>query len=445
MEQKINMEQIKQIKKIHNSDLFGIFIETGCAMAVTNSLMNVAGSSKTVYVAETPYSSEYQHAKYGKAKRSVSLEQLDLIFDYWKIYFEATLLERKNITFMFTSTFQIGEYNDISTHGWIGIRTENYIRYFHISIHDSLSREDYIKRIAQIGIDIIAQVDISSKKYTIPSNCCIDIAKIDVSTKDKNGKIIEKIYKDDKSLISSLSKETDENFLCISNGNFVRLEELFRDKSRILLYKGSFNLIHKAHIHNIDIAQKEFDQKPVIVLSYSVYEKGSSNIEVINSRIKISNLLGYDVIITKNGFFNKNTEFLRKKFGQEIVYILGSDTMNRIMESSYNIDPEKTSEWTLNFELKNFCTDFNNTSFYVIQRPEKSLNFLKINALTKYFNSTIQSKENNDLIILMPEHPEFFHYSSTKIRKLIEDKKYDEVKNMVPEIVFNSIMEEDDK
>ena len=47
---------MKDIKEIHNSNLYGTIIEAGCSATIASTLMNVAGSSKTIYRCEQPYS-----------------------------------------------------------------------------------------------------------------------------------------------------------------------------------------------------------------------------------------------------------------------------------------------------------------------------------------------------------------------------------------------------
>jgi hypothetical protein len=60
---------MSKIKEIRESDLFGIVVEAGSAATLSSALMEVAGSSKTIYKCEIPYNKEYQESKYGKFKR----------------------------------------------------------------------------------------------------------------------------------------------------------------------------------------------------------------------------------------------------------------------------------------------------------------------------------------------------------------------------------------
>lgn len=230
------MENIK-IKELHESIAYGVLIETGCGLAVSSALLEVSGASNTVFFAECPYSKDFQEVKYGTSikygastPRAVSKENLDRFIAYYEMDFkraeskESLNKDAKKLNFIYAATFQIGEHNDISTHGWIGIWTPVGTRYYHVSIHESMSRKEYIEKISQIGIDLLHHCTVASGfglkavGAIIPSNCCIDIALT------SNGEQV-----DIGEMIFSLRNETKDNFICVKDGKLVRMEELFRE------------------------------------------------------------------------------------------------------------------------------------------------------------------------------------------------------------------------
>ena len=158
------------IKKIHKSDIFGVFIESGCGLAVSQELFSVSESSKTIYFTQSPYSRDFFESEYSlndKKIRSVSPEYLKNILDSKKIKY---LFDKKTINTLYASSFQIGEKNNISTHGWILIKYNEIVKYYHISIHSSLSRKKYIKKIGENGIKLL-----HAKNQSIPDSCDVDI------------------------------------------------------------------------------------------------------------------------------------------------------------------------------------------------------------------------------------------------------------------------------
>jgi nicotinic acid mononucleotide adenylyltransferase len=439
-----------KITNLHNSDAYGILIETGCGLAVSNALFEVSGASNTIFFVESPYSKIYQDRRYSAGQenkaRAVSKENIDRFISYHEMELKKAAenlnKDAEKLNFIYASSFQLGEGNDKSTHGWIGIWTkhDDKTKYFHISIHESLTRKQYLDKISQIGIDLLYYCTVT-KDEIVPSNCCIDIIL------DENGNDTEweKVF-------VTVRNEDDENFICVKDGKLVRMEDLFRDQETIVLYKGSFNPIHVAHIHNAEVAKLEYGINPVFVISSSVYGKGWINPTELKDRVKILNELGFSVIITKDGYFNKNTEYIRRKFKQPIVYVVGSDTMNRILESSYNILNPRESErfehfghqmyqirshekkevskedlyenekMALSVYLRKFKEDFVNVKFFVINRPGSEL---KENAIRV-----------EDYYTLVEEHPEFFHISSTKIREMKENNDIEGMKKLIPEKIF---------
>ncbi len=432
------MENINKIKDIHASDAYGILIETGCGLAVSNALLEVSGASNTIYLAECPYSKEYQTFKYGETNaRAVSMENIKHIMNYYK-----ALDKPDNVNFIYAASFQLGEHNDKSTHGWIGLSLKgDDRRYFHISIHESLTRKQYIDKISKIGIDILNfYIHKSTGTNFIPSNCCIDIAL--------NGKG-EQVNLTD--MFVSLRYEDDENFLCFKEGKLVRMEDLFRDQKNIALFKGSFNPIHAAHIHTAQLAKDEYGIEPVFVISSSVYQKGWIESEDLKQRVETLNDLGYSVIITKDGYFNKNTAYIRQKFKQPLIYVVGSDTLNRILESSYNIlnpidskeynrylnqlvsmkpdnelitdkELDEIEEMALSHYMRKFKEDFQDVRFFVVNRPGSELKE-EVKLIQEYYK-------------MVEEHPEYFHISSTKIRAMLIAGDYESIKKLIPEKIF---------
>lgn len=429
------MNTDEKIKEIHDSYAFGILVETGCGLPVSNALLEVAGASGTVFYSECPYSKEYQSQKFkNQGSRAVSMETVRSFLSYHfteGMRLSAYSSDSTPVNFVYASSFQLGNYNDKSTHGWIGIWTESLGSiYFHISIHESLSRKEYIEKISQIGTDLLYHLTITDrdKIRTIPSNCCIDI----VLGYDGN-------QMHEHEMLVSLRDEESDNFLCITDGKFVRLEELLRDKENIVLFKGSFNPPHRSHVHIAEISKEKYGTDPVFVISSSVYQKGWIDPTELSMRAEMLNDLGYSVIITKDGYFNNNTEYIRQKFKQPIIYVVGTDTLNRILESSYKIlNPDDEivlpkpshsgGELTIlksmadiirKLEIEKFESDFENVTFFVVNRPSNEL--AKDASYVKNYYTFVE------------EHPDFHHFSSTKIRDMKSNGDIDGIRKLVPE------------
>ena len=446
---------IDKIKRIHESEVFGCFVETGC-LALTPKLMEVAGASKTVFTAQVPYNKEFEHMKYPEAagERAVSQELTKAIVNAWMPrektiganpnaqlakteinndnYWHYANEDASRINFVYASTWQIGdETNKVSTHGWVGIwsklNKKECRTYYHISIHEKMTRKGYIDTIAKIGVDIIVSL---LDGETLPADCYVDRV-----TDDDLGEIRSEIFE-------MMTKSTRENFLTFDNGKMVRLEDLFRDKEDIVIFKGSFNPPHIAHLEAAKMAEEHFRTKPVMMIAMEIYQKGWVAPSDMVSRVKMLNDLGYSVIVTLNGYFNRNVEYIRQKFKQPIAFVVGVDTVNRIIDSSYKILGKKNEIDTyfdnigkgdqkfldlysnVHNEITKFEKDFENVKFFVIDRP----GFERAKELTTWLKDYCIWK--------FMEHP----ISSTKIRELHEAGKHEDIKTLVPDEVYQNLL-----
>ena len=106
-----------KIQEIHDSNLFGVIVESGCSATIASTLMNVAGASKTIYRCEQPYNKEYQEQLYGKFKRSVSREWIKKVLE------QEHALTPSSVNFILASSWQLNDPNDplVYAHGWIGL------------------------------------------------------------------------------------------------------------------------------------------------------------------------------------------------------------------------------------------------------------------------------------------------------------------------------------
>lgn len=400
------MKNKDRISSIHASDAFGILIESGCAGALSHALQSVEGASKTVYMSETPYSKEYQHLVYGNEKfRSIGKETAEMFANTW--IRECLLKVHNGINFIYTSTFQIAEYESRkSTHGWIAyIDLKNMKRkVFHVSMK-TWEREEVLEEIVNIGLDVLEG---KIPKYTDIMEECI-IVPSNVGTFR---------FEEKQDMTSSLLQELEHriefeetSYICRSaNGNTVRIEDLLRDREKILIYKGSFNPPHNVHLQFAQLAEMLYGVKPIFSISMDTFQKGHVDGDEVMRRVNVINKLGYDVIIVKDAFFSTMYRHVMEKVLTPIVFLLGSDTFNRLITSSHT---------------KHFAESFPNAKFMVLVRPGSPL---------------IQEADDfiNYMQIIDEESSEI---SSTQIRKLLDDNNMEEVRKLVPEAVYKAIKE----
>jgi len=135
---------------IHDGNIFGVFIEIGCGMPLSQRLLEIEGASKTVYSALSPYNKQAQTELFGESdNRSVSFEFVKNIINNTKT--------PENVNTIFVSSFQLGI--DICNHGWIGLKHKDITKYYHITIPHYMmktyGRKYVIETIGDISLAIL--------------------------------------------------------------------------------------------------------------------------------------------------------------------------------------------------------------------------------------------------------------------------------------------------
>ena len=388
------MKEMKdKIQRLHDSDMYGVFVEMGCGTAVTSALYSVAGASKTVYFAESPYSKDRQEELFGKASRAVSIERVNGVLEtYWEKYSD-------KVNCVYAATFQIDDGDGSkSTHGWIGVRNKQGKKFYHITVPEIFSRDMIFGRIAEQGISVLSG--------QIPDN--VDI----INDGDQDADIND--------VINNFS---DLNTVCFSNGKLVRPEDVIRNKKHVVLYKGSFNPMHVGHMSLIKRAQDRFGEDVILGLSAHPFGKNDMDSISIAQRAKHLNALGFDVAVFRSGYFNENDVVLRRITKAPISYVVGSDTMDRILKSSFDVlgpTLERNRRRNLRDMYETFGKD---SSFFVIHRAGDAAEYQNID-FTEFPVVETCSKGQVELI------------SSTEIRNAIEKNDWEFVsKNAILPIV----------
>lgn len=311
------------IEKIHKSDLFLDIYELGCGSPVSHLLCQVPGASKTLNKAVNSYSKENTWSLFklnDKSERIVSIKS-----SYMMGINASTHVFNNKVKKLLICNFQVGNYNDVSTHGYFVVTKPFPLLYgveiYHISIHESLSRSRYIEIIGEIGINLLGRsigLDISipyvDGYYEFGS--CLGEGQFSIT--------------DTISLIEQNKSSISCAYLRKDSFN-PRIEDLFREtKEGVILYKGSFNPLSSAHEEILKQTQDLFpNYKSAFCISTQTFDK-QTNIDSITERVSFIQDKGYDVIITNVGDFESLVFCLKEKFKKEIILPLGWDTWGRL-------------------------------------------------------------------------------------------------------------------
>lgn len=362
------------IQEINASSTFAKIVEIGAGMPVSNKIFRYSGASKTIFSAQSNYAREAFDNEFGSSvQKAVSVQRLELINQKYK-----EEIERGLYNTILSSSFQVGDYtNNVSTHGWYCLNINNKSKFYHVSIHTPMTREEYIETIGDIGILIM-----HSRNEVAFNNSYIDIVMDSPSTYD-----VDTTLK-----FMSLSDTIAEHASIFKADRTIdRLESLTRDANKIALYRGSFNPPSVAHLEIAETYEQTEKVKPTFTISIDTYEKGTVELSSLKKRIEMINMLGYDVLILTRKLFKTNVDFLRYKYTGEIVFPLGLDTFSRVLDYYEISSVEQYNELMI--------SKFKDVRFFLVGRDNCSnavIDELLSNNIVEYFkikNSHVSSTD----------------------------------------------------
>jgi nicotinic acid mononucleotide adenylyltransferase len=426
MEEK-SIEQL--VSEINESPTFARIFEVGAGVPTANKLYQYRGASKTIFSAESYYAREAHDLKFGECgSRAVSFERLrDCIF--YSQDFQNDIIDGLYNT-IFASTFQVGHMNEknFSTHGWVAINfgtpeeddVEDYVvnnlKYYHISIHEPMTREEYINTIGEIGVKLL-----HCRNEFVPKDCYIDVVL------DEDG------IEDSKSTLEAISNSEKKQQATVfkSDGSIDRIESITRGVDNLIVYKGSFNPVTIAHEEVVTQTMSQYEKaKTVFAISVDTYQKGKVDIKSLVERIEHINKLGYDVLITNNGFFVDNLKVLRTKYDGNVVFPLGVDTINRLSKFYYKNMAKGTlghlqdgsMEFYSVFDTYKFEQDFKGCEIVCFSRDDEEVDSLLDSGLVSH---QLQKHVN---------------VSSSRVRELFDNGDDDVAVEMIPEEIRHYVI-----
>ena len=372
---------MSKIEQIHKSSSFGTVIEMGCGCPIANSLLSIEGAAGTVYKCEQPYSKETQKLEYDLEDKSVSIDAVERILQYEHQF------QNPKYNFTLVLSFQMAVWNSEKiTHGWIGFmrKEEGHLKttFYHITIPIRFQRNQIINQISDIGIELLYS-------YSVNKNPILEFVDQVVESLERKNNF--------KETFRLFNVSESENYLCFSNNKFFRFEELFRKYKGLVLFKGSFNPFHEGHKEILDITSKEYpDYAPCCLVSTKRYDKPDLSEEELIEKIEKINSLGYYVVVCKDALFFNNMKYLNDNFikrhpTHKIIFPVGIDTINRIIEA-VDLKTESPRNLVVLDRYKNVMSE--NHYFYLYSRKNFSIS-AEYKKFKSFFN-VLENKEYDD-------------------------------------------------
>lgn len=327
-------ETVDVVKKLKAENRRIAIVEAGCGDAVSGKFLATPGVSEVLDNVIIPYSRSAQShmsldmwggGKIDDGTRAVSFDNLKRLA---MIGFQHSL----TIDSVYAATFQI---TGTQVHGWIGGFTATGSIAAHVTLPinpDPDNRADILELISRVGMRFIDD----------PEDCpYIDDYRVLVGNTHDASCDEEK----SKNMLVSICLESElpETVLLFrKDGTVGRPIELDREagEAGVTLYRGSFNPLSAAHI------KIAVQTNSTLVIGAGTYDKGNNDSYEIMYRVRLCNSAGFDVLVCKGALFFDLAMHLRKdlRFNSPINFVVGSDTMRRIMES-YDVKVDHTTPY----------------------------------------------------------------------------------------------------
>lgn len=331
-----------------------LIVEIGAACPISHGLMQCEGASKVVYHAESPYGSG--HIIYSDLVKSHRMVSREVVRNITQYHINLSIQNQLEYNTVIVTSFQIKSSSEDKKvpHGWVGIGSildgKESIQTYHLTLSDSSGNYyNRINSIEMIGEEV-------SRLFNSEPVEFIDIGNTETIF---NGK----------------------STVLFHEGEFCRIEEVCRKYQRIVLYKGSFNPLHKAHL---ELSRKMQREGTLVLLGISrnTYSKGRvSDVDLKNRCLEI-NEVGLSTVVFEQGYFYDSVEILKNRSGLPVDVVMGVDTFNRLIQCYDNKDYSPLEAQRIDSILKInsdievdkssiFNTVFGDSIFYVFGRNQE--------------------------------------------------------------------------
>lgn len=287
--------------QLNASPFKGVISEVGLGIEFTSGLLRKPGASKTLLY----FSCDYAGLEKVPGERAVSLENVTRIATANYERAIKTAMEHEPLDHFFGLAVSGAHYNDRDSHGWVALKTKNYLAYMHFSIPMNANREIIADWSAHLVAWFLTGCFLKQNNtwadhiisYALP--CRIDV-----------------LYAPGVSDIERMLFLGENNVLAFKGGKFVRVEDVLRDNE--VIYSGSFNPPTTRH----------GSQNCIFEISQNHTYKGTLSLEDLLHRIRMLDLMHKTVIISRAARFIDKDRVLRLYVDKDYTFLVGADAWN---------------------------------------------------------------------------------------------------------------------
>lgn len=350
------------IEDLFNSGYEGMITEVGLGVPLTAMLMEIAGASKFILRAESPYNAAFQRV----SGRAVSENNaLRLALDSYNLALEKGLPREHKKLFSISLTGTHGSHGD--NHAWIAVVIGPNQWTFHFTWPKSYERKAVIELAGETCLRILHHILVQGKLNpmdTVYYGC-------------------DAINSDTLSVEEKLSLGCPILYFAPS-GQTERPTDVLRVTHAI--YRGSFNPPTLAHA--------QIGGDALFAIDFKNARKGEIEVADMAHRVRMLNLMGKGVLVTNFAakFVPFHERLKRRGLPDAVSYIVGSDTFKAICEGPHSTPPtelEKLSGTKFLVHLRNGDTAL----------PDTQLNHETFDAVGDFSSSQARSGDFSGLSV----------------------------------------------
>lgn len=334
---------------------YGTFAEIGAGQEVARHFFQAGGAAGTVAKSISAYDMTFSDAIYGKTRRYVSSQRLQTMLDHeYELLVERLRSVRGKSTgfFVFADTVAARSYHgNQDCHGWLGLRFQirpgeepNDI-VLHIRMWD---KENVLQQQALgiVGVNLIygafyLQHDPKALIHSLVDN--VGANRIEVEMIRFSGPAFSQI--DNRLMSFYLAQFGLTNAVLFDvRGEVLQPAEFFYKKA-VLLERGSFRPVTRAHLDMLTCASAQFVQnpavqgKPVAVLAEltvnALLAGGSVDPADFFARVDLLAEAGFNVLISNFSEYHRLTAYCRRYTGERIAVTMGVNNLLEICNEKY--------------------------------------------------------------------------------------------------------------
>lgn len=344
----------KALKLNLDPTIYGTLAEIGGGQEVARYFFQVGAASGTVAKAMSAYDMIFSDEIYGKVKRYVSRERLmGMLSHEYRLIEERLGKSRGEKTRFFTFADTVATRNFQGTndcHGWMGIRFQSSPLeppseiILHVRMLDEAATMQQ-EALGRFGINLIHSAYYLNED---PERMIGSLAdglgtdRIEVEVIEVHGPKFEHCNQKELNLI--LLEKAFTNAILFGEGEYPELASETLYKRPVLIQRGSYRPITKAHIQMMSAGMKRFKddynpkKEPVQVYEMTVRNLLERNIKGRDTFLALADTilaLGHRVLITDYRAHHRLIGYLRRYTPEPIGFVLGANNMYHLFEERF--------------------------------------------------------------------------------------------------------------